>query len=380
MSSARLLGIDGLRGIAVLAVVACHCVLRGGYPVAELGPLVVLTRGWMGVDLFFVISGFLITRLIIGEERVDHRFNLRAFYARRSLRILPPFYVVLLLNLFLIGNAAASSAETWQTLWESSPLESMSLFVFLMNYTSTQFIIALPLAYQVSWSLCVEEHFYVGWSLLLYGVRSQRTRVIAATLLVLAIPVARWAVALGHDIPAVAIQFGSHFRIDSILWGALGALVLHELCGRVRLRRVAGAGAAVVVVALAVAFPADVVPLAPIALALTYSALSLLALCVIVEVVAAPAAGLTRCLEFPPLRFVGRVSYGVYLLHPTAIDLANWGIFRVFAHPSLLHVALQIVLASFFSVGMAALLFAALERPLTAWKERRFPRRGLGPS
>jgi peptidoglycan/LPS O-acetylase OafA/YrhL len=371
-------GIDGLRAVAVLAVVACHCVLFSGPPIETLGIFAVVARGWMGVDLFFVISGFLITRLLLAEEQATGRINLVAFYARRSVRILPLYYLVLFGNLFVLGSFPTFSAQPFTALWSASPAETASLFAFLSNYSTTRFYISLPLCYQVLWSLCVEEHFYLFWSLFLWLVLRRTKRLGVAVVIVLAVPLARLGAGLAGAASIGALQAASHFRMDSILWGALGALCFEQLRDRAQLRRVVGVAAAVLVAATLVAFPQDVTPRHPVALAVVYSALAVAALALVVDVAARPTGPLTLVLDARPLRFVGRISFGVYLLHPAAIDVVNALITALVARPTLVHLAAHIVLSAIVAIVAAAVVYAVVERPLLAWKERRFVRPGAG--
>ncbi|MCB1477056.1 MAG: acyltransferase [Rhodobiaceae bacterium] len=144
----RISHIDGLRAIAVTSVVAYHSGLPAVY------------GGYVGVDIFFVISGFLIINQIITELR-DGRFSLATFYARRSLRILPPFFVMIL-GSFLIACAILISPFEWE--WYTQSVIFSSLFAsnfFFMTKQGYFDIGALKKPLLHTWSLSVEEQFYI---------------------------------------------------------------------------------------------------------------------------------------------------------------------------------------------------------------------------
>ncbi len=146
-------GLDLLRSIAILWVMLFHSFVVGG-----LGPdWAWLSRyGWMGVDLFFVLSGFLIGSQVLTPLAEGMPLSLRDFYLRRALRILPAYWVVLLLYLLWPGFREAPSIEPW---WK--------FFTFVLNLSIDYRNHA---AFSHAWSLCVEEHFYLIFPLLAVGL------------------------------------------------------------------------------------------------------------------------------------------------------------------------------------------------------------------
>lgn len=143
ISSERLPGLDLLRAIAILWVMLFHSFLLGG-----LGPdWSWLSRyGWMGVDLFFVLSGFLIGSQVFGPLSQGRRFSYADFYARRAFRIFPAYFAVLALYLMWPAFREAPSMEPW---WK--------FLTFTMNLSIDY---GRNSAFSHAWSLCVEEHFY----------------------------------------------------------------------------------------------------------------------------------------------------------------------------------------------------------------------------
>ena len=145
--------LDGLRALAVAGVVWHHAGDRGlGPPIAQ--------RGFLGVDLFFVISGFLITRLLLREQQSLGRIHLRAFFARRALRLMPLYYLVLLVMAVLLG-----------LVWPGAPMAEAYFrdLPYYATYTSNWIVPGTILA--LSWSLALEEQFYLTWPLVLRFAR-----------------------------------------------------------------------------------------------------------------------------------------------------------------------------------------------------------------
>jgi peptidoglycan/LPS O-acetylase OafA/YrhL len=141
--------LDGLRGVAVLAVVATHSKLASGW------------AGDVGVDIFFVLSGFLITSLLIEEWNAFHSISLRRFYARRALRLLPALMVVI--AVFVIWHCVANS----RAVAARTALDGLNALFY-----STNWMLALGLRQPVhvfahTWTLSIEEQFYLTWPLIL---------------------------------------------------------------------------------------------------------------------------------------------------------------------------------------------------------------------
>src|SRR4051812_432361 len=145
----RWLGIDGLRGTAILAVVICH--FSALLPRADHPWIGVLENGWAGVDLFFVISGFLITGILLDAKGEANYF--RNFYARRALRIVPLYYGFLIVALLL----RQWEAQPWLWTWTVNYWLPMRMGAAGTAWTSWNEMI-IPF-----WSLAVEEQFYLIW-------------------------------------------------------------------------------------------------------------------------------------------------------------------------------------------------------------------------
>ena len=279
--------LQGLRGLAVLGVVFYHC-----------HPLLVSTAlygaslwGWAGVNLFFVLSGFLITTILLESRGRPHYF--RNFYARRALRIWPVYLLLLAVcysvPAWFLGDTLAHQAH-WRTL--------AAYALFLQNLRHTP----LPGTLGPTWSLAIEEQYYLLWAPLVWLLGARRAVLSAALgLLLVASPVLR----LAH--PHWLTSTHTLIHLDGIALGSLLAVALLTL----RLRR--GTWLAVGCAALAAGWLAA----ATIAggTAFLDSALALLFAGVVLVAIAAGGARWLSPLRRGPLAFYGTISYGLYMTH-----------------------------------------------------------------
>ncbi len=388
-SSARFPGLDGIRALAILLVMAWHSLLVTKVQPEDLGVWATVARaGWAGVDVFFALSGFLITTLILREE--DTRaaaseppgFSLRRFYLRRALRILPVFYFVFLVNLFVLSGIIVFPSVTLHELaQQASPLAIVPYATFWGNYFWTYGGQTSPgEAIIVYWSLCVEEHFYLLWPAFLALVRGHSRRVGVALAVCIGMLGARAIFAAGHLAHPLAIHYLSHFRIDSILWGAVGALVSHRSPLPARPRRAAlivtSAGSVTMLVTGQLSLrPAGTALGASVGLTLLAIAATLLVL----EVAAGPQSLLARGLDIAPLRAIGRVSYGMYLIHFQAIDIGILAILMVTGNFAARQAPWAYAVYVVVAVVLASFIYRFIETPFLRLKDRRFGRPpGLG--
>jgi peptidoglycan/LPS O-acetylase OafA/YrhL len=283
--------LDGLRALSVIAVIWYH----------TEGAAEGFTQGSLGVDFFFAISGFLITTLLLRERSSTGRTSLRNFYARRTLRIVPLYVAVLGIYTALVLTTRAGTPEG-RTFMANLPAYA--------TYTSNWFVdrhSGPSVIFYFAWSLATEEQFYLVWPVLLVlALRRRHGVALAAGALLV-------AAALGASLRIVRPEGGSLpvLIVTSIATpicaGALLALVLHTRTGFLRLGAVLGHRAAVPVlvavtgVLVAVGLSRDVTG--------TAMALLVAAMCVRED------HALARIVAWRPLAYLGRVSYGMYLLH-----------------------------------------------------------------
>lgn len=380
----RVPGLDGLRAVAILLVIVWHVTVTTNFPPARFGalrPFVFMT--WAGVDLFFALSGFLITSLLLREERRNQAigragtFSLRNFYIRRTLRILPVFYVVFaLLTLVLSGRPAFRSVNAAEVFARGSPYGLWPYATFWGNYFEAN-LARFPgtvypgNAFLVFWSLCVEEHFYLLWPLILRAVRSARLRLAIALAVCASLPILRLSDLDRGAVQPIGMHLMSHYRFDSLLWGAIAAMTLSAPWMREVPRR---ALLAAVSVALAWSIADGAFSLRPhgtaAGTALGLGGLALASALLVAEFALRPEGRLVRALDRPAVRFIGRLSYAMYLVHFPAIDVAKWVVFQHSRAATWTNYALLIALTTAVAVAAAWALHVTIERPFLRLKDR----------
>jgi peptidoglycan/LPS O-acetylase OafA/YrhL len=284
--------LDGLRGIAILIVLLGHLLTRSiGFGIEKLGALPPI-----GVDLFFVLSGFLITNVLLRAKSGDHFFT--NFYARRALRI-APLYFALLIFMFAIANhrLAALTFNSQKVHWQVYAFYVQNLYYRQASELG-------PLALAVTWSLAVEEQFYMVWPLLVSRLTTSHLSAVAAGLIFIA-PVARIVVpAFGYD-PYI----NPLCRMDAMGMGALLSLWLWQ--ANPSTRQIKSKAVSILAAGLAAEIICHFLGLSHI-LSKSFVALMFMA------VVALSLAWepLAKVLSIAPLRLTGKVSYCLYLAHP----------------------------------------------------------------
>jgi len=288
--------LDGIRGIAVLLVLFLHLFASSMEDEKWTGlPRVVLlaTRfGGVGNDLFFVLSGFLITGILLDSVGRPHYF--RIFYIRRALRILPLYYLILL----LIGMSYRGAGG----------FVGLSIF-YLSNMAP---IFGVAVVYPPLWSLSVEEHFYLLWPWLISRLRPPQVWLLAAGIC-LAEPVLRgFAFFKGWDVATY-----SWFRFDGLAAGALLATFVRSGGGAER--RLWGFGSICLVAAgilAAVGFPFGIFTRKTLAgAALLYTFYSMLFVGIIAVVLSRQSRHLSGIIRSRILRWCGNLSYCLYMVH-----------------------------------------------------------------
>jgi peptidoglycan/LPS O-acetylase OafA/YrhL len=292
---ARIASLDGLRGVSILLVLAAHATtqaMRHGFDAK--GAWLMGDLGCTGVDVFFGISGFVITALLLREWQATEAVDLRAFYLRRAFRILPALWVFLL-----------SITLVWQM--SHADLAKALLFVTNLSPTGTWRL-------DHTWSLSVEEQFYLAWPLTM-AVLGPRRALRLAWVAVAALPVVRVAVHALWVAPRGVVWHVLHLRFDTILLGCVVA-VLRASCPEHRLLRVLSRPG---VAAASVAFLTVGSPVLWSRLGEYYD-LTVGASCgafavasIVLYAIEDAGSLLGRVLNSAPLVHVGTISYSLYL-------------------------------------------------------------------
>ncbi len=308
----------------------------------------VLLGGFIGVDLFFALSGFLITSLLLHERKTYGDIHLGAFWARRALRLAPALVVAVAFAIV----ASTYLGQELRALWVAASL----------TYTSN-FVIAFGDTYPIglvshTWSLAMEEQFYLLWPLILGAASRWGARAVAGTAGVLSVlaVVLRFVYTASHTGDPqlwVRIYFGPDMRLDVIAGGCVaGALLgLGPSPSRAATRAIAVAAAVGTVALTAIALSVPIREYARSPLLITVTSLSATA----VVVGAAKLPALARVLSTPPLVGLGKISYGLYLVHvilfPLMMEQPLW-------------------MRWFVAIVLAAASYLWIEKPFLAFKGR----------
>jgi len=350
--------LDGLRAFAVAGVLCYH----GGLAWAQ--------GGFLGVDLFFVLSGFLITTLLLREHADRGAIALGAFWIRRARRLLPALgLLIVLVILYALFVAAPEELRTIRG-DALATLGYVANWRFIAADDSYFALFQAPSPLRHVWSLAIEEQFYLLWPLIVYGVlrlRNGSVRALAAVSSIMLVgSVALMAVLYEPGSDPSRVYYGTDTRAQSLLVGALLAMLLlkrPEVRGRV------GKVALQVAALAAAAGLAAMWTLVSDQADFLYTGglfLEALLVAVVIAAVVQPSTGpLGALLSIAWIRWVGRVSYGVYLFHwPVYVTLDEqrtgldgYALFTV-------RVAMTLVIA--------ALSYYLLEMPI---REGRFPMR-----
>jgi len=309
----RVAELDGLRGIAILLVVVFHFTPTSG-------PLYLLAHvfqiGWAGVDLFFVLSGYLITGILLDSAGRPHYY--RNFLVRRSLRIFPLYYACFLLYAFLTFYPSPihwhDYLHTGNSVWYLFYVGNFD--VFLRNAWPGAAILT-PL-----WSLQVEEQFYWSFPFIVASVRRQTLATILTASVIAALLI-RIALAIALPSNLVGAYVLMPCRMDALAMGGLVAVAFREEPEWLKSPRIAWLTVLSAAVFLAVCIFFNETPWSAAMRILGYTALDLAFTGVLILLIGSRRQGLVRLCRLRTLTWLGTISYGLYLLHIPALTVVD---------------------------------------------------------
>jgi peptidoglycan/LPS O-acetylase OafA/YrhL len=366
-STKHLRSLDGIRGIAIVLVLCSH----SGELLQDIPHSRLLGFGNYGVDLFFVLSGFLITSILLRQKSQPHYF--RNFYLRRALRIWPIYFLFLFSMFGLV--ALLPHLHSYQHLVANSkflqenPLSivtPLAVCVVLMQNLWWPSLFSFKDATGVTWSLCIEEQFYFVWPLIVKRLSPRALKTLL--MIVIALQPLLRAIVFHYSKADIGVKWQvvtrfPIFHLDGIATGSLLALVWPDLQGR-RETRVALYLLSLLCVPLAILFMRTTNPMSYTVAALISVCLTGMALLRIGE----------RVLASAPLVFMGTISYGLYLIHSAVFLLFHSrSMFRMlglYHHPwatELVSTAVAVAI----SIGLAALSRFTYEQFFLSLKDRR---------
>ncbi len=368
----RIPELDGLRGCAILLVLLFHCgtfnATNWQARLLRLGTGVSL--GWSGVDLFFVLSGFLITGILLETKGCFNYFS--SFYARRVLRIFP-LYMAFVLIFFWIalpiahafghGMEIKYSAQIWYWLYVSNWRVGLGL-------THEDYL-------NHFWSLAIEEQFYLIWPLVV-SLISERLLLRLCGVIIVGCLALRTS--LVHLLPAAAINFLTPFRIDTLAFGAVVCLLFRNADWLARYRRqntrVLWAASLGLIILVVFCGAVSVEHIAVRTIGYTLFAAFYASLVFGAAASSGAAGSFVTVLRSRFLRTFGKYSYGIYVIHMPVYIIVRHLLNRLSEHWHRDYNApfafLCVVACSLISYGLARVSWKLLEQPFLRMKER-FP-------
>ena len=353
--------LDGLRALAVLVVFVSH--LEIFLPIASL---LVIPGGTVGLDPFFVLSGFLITALLLKEQARTGTVRRWDFYKRRIVRLLPPLALLLIANVILAVATGAWNAEQIKSL--------LSVTFYYSNYyvahSPNLFCSNLAPGYEHLWSLSFEEQFYLVWPwIVIFFLSIHRKLSTVVIVLVGSIAVIGIYRGLAYDGPAswCYLFHATQSRADALLWGCLAA--------HLWVRRKESVKALKWLVWPASLFLLACLPFSNLTGPFLYyggfDAIDFASAVILLALLGNEWSG-RRFFEWTPFVKLGLVAYGFYLWHLTVFFALSH-----FDHGW--NYELRVVVAFAATMAMTLLSWFTIERPLQRWVHRSAPRVPLAP-
>jgi peptidoglycan/LPS O-acetylase OafA/YrhL len=345
LSVRRFGSLDGLRCLSIVAVIWHHSGIHLASPIFQ--------RGQLGVHLFFAISGFLITSLMIRERTCHGQIALGKFFIRRSLRIFPLYYAALLAYVLLVSVMERGTAEG-RAFFANLPAYA--------TYTSNWFVERSGderVIFFFAWSLAVEEQFYLTWPWVeRFATKSVKIGGLLALLVVVFANHLGW---LRPLIPSESLAHRILWQIaPTILFGVIAAHCIHSRFGFVALNTVLGRSWSAPAAMLAVIGAAAVERQGQAWEYVVYlSLVALVIACTIRE-----DNGLARILRFRPFVRMGTVSYGIYLMHMLGLNASA----RVATSVGVTNQWVIWIMGILFTYVAAELSFCTFERFFQNWK------------
>lgn len=359
--------LDGLRFFAFVLVYFFH----EGVPFPILSSCIgstatkaFRTNGWVGVQLFFVLSGFLITTLLLREESRFGRIDIRAFWVRRILRIWPLYYLTLFIAFALLpwadGSFGPSADKSWLT------VHLPAFLAFLGNW-SMGYGRPVPLdAQSILWSVCVEEQFYLLCPVFLAWVRGRARLVAVLCLMALGIAVRAWLARAG--VRQITLQYNSLAHLDTLFSGVLLALVVKRAAPGRRTAQVLGWAQWILFAALIwLITQPNLAHGAPWRRTWDFVGIWLGAVG-LVAVSVMRTGWLSAGLSNTRLVWLGKISYGLYMYHEVALWIRQRATGNL---PWFPNKESLVAIATFaLTVGMAAASYYGYERYFLKLKKR----------
>ena len=362
--------LDGIRGLAVLGVMIYHFSVFSGIDRTSAAITAwhgFASIGWIGVDLFFALSGFLITGILYDAKGTEGFF--RTFYARRALRILPLYYGVL--AVFFLGlrllfpESASVRAVTSDQAWYWTHLSNVQ--VALHGWPPSHFVTHF-------WSLALEEQFYLVWPVVVLMLGGRQLARLCGGIMVFSLLLRAWLFATGEGIAAFVLMPA---RMDTLAFGAILAIAMRDPALYAHARRLARpvAGVSAALLAAILLWRGGLHKNDPVTGTIGFTLLgAFFGAMMFFSVAGTPDSRYKRVLSSHGLRFLGKYSYALYVFHqPVAVLLAAFGLPSILMRLGASEFAAQMGYAGFAtlaSVVLALWSWNAFEKHFLKLKDR----------
>lgn len=346
--------LNGIRFVAAFLVIIHHIeqfksILGyknnwGNPTIQQIGPL--------GVILFFVLSGFLITYLLLVEEKQTKTISIKSFYMRRILRIWPLYYFIILLSFFVLSNIPFFNLGEWSEMIFNDLSYKLVFFILFLPNIALLIFPPVPYASQ-SWSVGVEEQFYLIWPILMKNFTNKKQLLLAIIICYLLIkifffPVFETYVFWNETLEKTKAIFNS-FSIDCMAIGGLFAVFLFEKNKILKLFFSKYVQITTILILTVLIFKGVEIPYANFEF---YAVL----FGVIIINLAANKNTLIK-LENNIFHYLGKISYGIYMFHPIAIILT----LKVLYKYNISNIYVQIVLTSLVTISISSISYKYFE-------------------
>jgi peptidoglycan/LPS O-acetylase OafA/YrhL len=352
--------LDGLRGVAILLVVFLH----------NFGFMNYFFFGWLGVDLFFVLSGFLITEILL--KTIGQKHFLRNFYMRRVLRIFPLYYLALIICLYILPNIPGLNVDmryfTENQWWQWAYLQNW-LYIYKEPYGNQMLL--------HTWSLAVEEQFYLVWPVVILLVRRPKILLVIVAAVLIVVVITRFAI-WEYKIKDLAYASLYTFtRIDGLCIGAMLALLMRISPAFLRKYTTF-----IVLLMAAINFAFYFLNgqrgfTLPYLAFVGYTTFAMLFGILVYEAVQGESKVINFLLNNRLLKFFGRISYGLYVYHwpiyvllfTVARDWLNTLSVSLSASPKAANF-ISAILVTLVAIGISVISYYSFERYFMRLKEK----------
>jgi peptidoglycan/LPS O-acetylase OafA/YrhL len=350
--------LDGLRALSIFAVLTFH-------GMGPIGTTLFKNGGWVGVDAFFVISGFLISGILLKEQDKTASIHIKNFYVRRALRLLPVFLLWILVTstIRILHHKFSFAAAAVTAVY-------MSDYDLALGWGNI-----LGSGFELAWSLSVEEKFYLVWPTI---IKTFRTHLLQLGLVAIVADLGWKAYLIYQGASVLRLCSAFDTKIDSLMIGCVTAILLNDpkvkkwLEKHLRSSLISGGLLVFMVLYIrGMGHPAGATTLAQKLLYwdLRLPVFTLAVAALIITLSVRPADISARILSAAPIAFIGRISYSLYLWHIAAFSFALWLGWKI--HPM---VPVEMELAQYFwAVVFAAASFYLIEKPFLKIKNRFTP-------